>query len=678
MSDRNKLPLVSTVKDRCKVCYTCVRECPAKAIKIVDGQAEVIAERCIACGNCIRVCSRNAKKAIDSKETVYALLRGTKPVAACIAPSFPAEFPDIPYRFFVGKLRALGFTSVHEVGFGADLVAREINRLLTETDHRYISTPCPAVFRYVKKYKPELVNFLAPVVSPMVATARALKQIKGNDIKIVFIGPCIAKKGEAYSSDLDGEIDEVLTFSELRDMFESSIRNISDIKETEFDPPHPGRGNLFPIRRGLLEAANIHEDLATGEVVSANGRRNFIEALNEFESGDLDARFLDLLCCDGCIMGAGMTNNAPLYKKRALVSKYVRERFSNHDAGKWRTYMGQFRDLDLSRSFTPDNQRIFAPASDKITDILRRMGKTKSEDELNCGACGYDTCREHAIAISKGMAESEMCLPYTIEKLHVTIDELHKSNKELANTREALIQSEKLASMGQLAAGIAHEVNNPLGVVLMYSHLLLEDADKYPNLAEDLAMITTHADRAKKIVSGLLRFARQNKVDAQKVSIEEIIDDAATSIQIPENISLIKSIKAENLIIEVDREQIIQVLTNLINNAVTAMENGGELRISVKDTDNEIIIIVSDTGAGIPEEIRSKIFEPFFTTKPTGRGTGLGLAITYGIVKMHNGSITVESNCDPAKGKTGTRFTIKLPRSRSLNQNIIKKEANHE
>ena len=674
--EKSKLPLVYTVKDRCKVCYTCVRECPAKAIRIVDGQAEVVAERCIACGNCIRVCSRNAKKALDSKETVYALLKGTDPVSACIAPSFPAEFSDIEHTKLVGMLKAMGFNYVHEVGFGADLVSREIKRLLSETDKKYISSACPAVFRYVKKYKPELTDYLMPVVSPMVATARALKHLYGQSLKIVFIGPCIAKKGEAYSKDLDNEIAEVLTFNELREMFAQSINHNSVIEQSDFDPPHPGKGSLFPVRRGLLESAEIHEDLITCEVVSANGRKNFIEALNEFESGDLDARFLDLLCCDGCIMGAGMTNREPLYKKRTRVSKYVRKRFLELNAGQWRTFMGKLRDVDLSRDFTPDSQKIEAPDSSEITAILKKMGKFRPEDELNCGACGYETCREHAVAISKGMAESEMCLPYTIEQLHKTIDKLHKSNKDLANAKEALIQSEKLASMGQLAAGIAHEVNNPLGVVIMYSHLLLEDSEKYPELYDDLAMITEHADRAKKIVSGLLRFARQNKVNAQRVNICEIID-SSIPVKIPKTVILEKLYKVANPYAELDRDQIIQVLTNLINNSLTAMDNRGVLKITAEDTDNEIVIEVSDNGCGISDDIKSKIFEPFFTTKPTGKGTGLGLAIAYGIIKMHNGSISVESNNDPVKGPVGTKFMIKIPRYRSLESEKTYKEVEY-
>ena len=671
MGERPKQPLISTIKDRCRVCYTCVRECPAKAIRIVGGQAEIIPERCIGCGNCVKVCSQKAKQVISSIPDVKKLLKSSEKIAALIAPSFPAEFYEIDYREFIGTIRAMGFKYVFEVAFGADLVAYKTKELVaTSNGKRYISTPCPAVFEFVKRYHPELIKNLAPIVSPMVATARTVKKLYGDDLKIVFIGPCIAKKGEAYSDELKGEIDQVLTFNELHYLIEDfSISNgKSDkpysIQPSDFDPPYAYRGSLFPISRGLLEAANIHEDLVNNEVISANGKSIFIDAILEFSSGEGDAKFLDVLCCDGCIMGAGMTTTAPLFRRRALVSDHVKKLLSTRNPEEWHQYLDKLKDLDLSRTFTPYDQRITSPSEAEIKKILAKMGKFKPEDELNCGACGYDTCREHAIAIYKGLAETEMCLPYTIEKLHKTIEELGVSNKQLEDTREALIQSEKMASMGQLAAGIAHEINNPLGVVLMYAHLLLEeiDAKKDPDGYESLEMIAQHADRAKKIVAGLLNFARQNKVNLKTVDLTKVINNGLKGIQIPENIELKIKNRLKDTLVDLDKDQIIQVFTNLVNNAITAMPNGGNLTIELSDDENFVIIKIADTGVGIPEENLSKIFEPFFTTKEVGKGTGLGLAIAYGIIKMHRGSIDVESNADPSCGPTGTTFTIKLPR----------------
>ncbi|MCD6099851.1 MAG: 4Fe-4S dicluster domain-containing protein [Candidatus Marinimicrobia bacterium] len=657
------LPLVRTIKDRCKVCYTCVRECPAKAIRISDGQAEVIPERCIGCGNCYKVCSQKAKEVLNSIPDTIDLLENYNKVAAIIAPSFPAEFAEVDYMTFVGMVRKLGFEYVNEVGFGADLVARKMRELFADNKtSRFISTACPAVFGYVKRYHPELIDKLAPVVSPMVATARALKKLHGKDLKVVFIGPCIAKKGEALSDDISGEVDVVLTFEELKKLFKMKKITPNKVKPSDFDPPYARRGAMFPIGGGLLQAAEIPEDLTTSEVVSANGRDKFIDAILEFAGGDLSTRFLDVLCCDGCIMGAGMTSTEPLLKRRVHVSNYVNRIMTKRDLDEWVYFMNFFKDLDLSRTFKPIDTRLPNPSEEEIRKILRKMGKRKKEDELNCGACGYETCREHAIAIYKGLAESEMCLPYTIEKLHKTIQKLDQSNKQLVSIREALIQSEKLASMGQMAAGIAHELNNPLGVVIMYANLILEQLNPESEIYDEVKILCEEAERCKGIVSGLLSFARENKVDLQPVNIKEFIGNCLRLIKPPSNVAIRTEYNIKNPIVTFDKNQMVQVITNMLKNSFDAMPEGGEIGISVGEKGDNVVIKISDTGKGIPDEILPKIFDPFFTTKEPGKGTGLGLAIVYGIIKMHRGNIRVKSNTDPAKGRTGTTFYIELPK----------------
>jgi signal transduction histidine kinase len=244
----------------------------------------------------------------------------------------------------------------------------------------------------------------------------------------------------------------------------------------------------------------------------------------------------------------------------------------------------------------------------------------------------------------------------------VAVKEVEESNRQLASTQEALMQSEKMASMGQLAAGIAHEVNNPLGVVLMYAHLLMDECQAQSPMRDDLTMIVEQADRCKKIVAGLLHFARQNKVVRNPINAEELVQRALRTMTIPENIAVRVETAVEDLTAEVDRDQIVQVLTNLFSNAVAAMEKGGTLLVGIGGDQRRIVFSVSDTGVGIAEENLKKIFEPFFTTKPLGKGTGLGLAVTYGIVKMHSGDIRVTSRANPATGPTGTTFTVTLPR----------------
>ncbi len=654
---------VQTISERCRVCYACVRECPAKAIGISDGQARVIQERCIGCGNCVRVCSQGAKRVLDGTRDVASLLESGAKVAAILAPSFAAEFEDLEYEKVVGLLRALGFGYVHEVGFGADLVARRYRMLLNRNrDSHYIATTCPALVAYVERYSPELVPRLAPLVSPMIASARVMRQLYGGEVPVVFIGPCIAKKGEAAGDDLQGEVAAVLTFLELRQMVAEAGIQPDKVQPSEFDAPWTGPGGLFPISRGLLQAAEINEDLMDCEVMATDGRTSFVDAVQAVADNTLEVRLLEVLCCNGCIMGAGMTSTAPLFRRRTLVGRYVRQHWTPSRMEQWRQDIARFSDLDLSRSFRPFDQRISQPSREEIVAILARMGKLKPEDELNCGACGYDTCVEHAIAIHRRLAETEMCLPYTIEKLRKTVGQLAVSNQELVNTQEALMHSERLASMGQLAAGVAHEVNNPLGIVLMYAHMLLEQADQHPEMREDLSMIAEQADRCKRIVVRLLHFARQNKVVLRTVDLAKLVQRAVKTYPFPAGVQAKIANRIANPKCDLDPDQIHQVLTNLFSNASDAMPGGGQITVSVDGNAEKVWFAVTDTGTGIARENLAKIFEPFFTTKQIGKGTGLGLAVTYGIVKMHRGDIEAASNCDPAAGQTGTTFTVRLPR----------------
>jgi signal transduction histidine kinase len=230
--------------------------------------------------------------------------------------------------------------------------------------------------------------------------------------------------------------------------------------------------------------------------------------------------------------------------------------------------------------------------------------------------------------------------------------------------KQALKQSEKLAHMGQLSAGIAHELNNPLGVVIMYSNILLEEAKDGDPMREDLNLIVEQAGRCKKIVAGLLNFTRKNQVNHQLINIKELVTHSLDSLIVPANVKISINDQATTPEAMLDHEQMMQVITNLVKNAIDAMPGGGSIDIKLEDTLSDVKITISDTGCGIREQDRAKIFEPFFTTKSIGQGTGLGLATAYGIVKMHKGQISADSNDDPARGPTGTSFKILLPRGK--------------
>lgn len=658
--NQDEEPLIRSIREKCRICYTCVRECPAKAIRVVNGQAEIIPGRCIGCGNCVLVCSQKAKQILSGIEATEQVLASGQPCAAIIAPSFPAEFPDQDYQTIVGLVRALGFTYVNEVSFGADLVAQEYVRLLgANPDKRYIGSTCPAMVTYIEHYYPDLVDYLAPIVSPMVATARALKHVHGPNLKIVFIGPCVAKKHEQRGHVQD--LDSVLTFVELKTMISIHNLNSDFVSPSEMDPPYAARGHLFPISRGLLETARISEDLIENDMIATDGKVLAIEAIREFSQDNLKTPLLEILCCSGgCIMGAGLDSRLPLFKRRSAVLKYTRKRIAR--ALQPETDWAQFSGLDLTRTFTVSDQRLDTPDPEQIREVLREIGKAHEDDELNCGACGYETCQDHAIAIIKGLAEKQMCLPYTIERLKDTVRQIEESSKQLNRMRNQLTQSEKLASMGQMAAGIAHEVNNPLGIVLMYAHLLAEQYENDPEIRDDVTMIVEQANRCKKILSGLLNFARQNKMLHESTELGEFIAQSLKSVAFPKGIVLEVQAPDDPLFADFDRDQFMQVMINLYTNAVDAMAGTGTLTIAISAQGDMAIIRVSDTGSGIETENLQRIFEPFFTTKQMGKGTGLGLAVTYGIIKMHRGKIKVTSNTDIATGPTGTEFEIRIPR----------------
>jgi iron only hydrogenase large subunit-like protein/nitrogen-specific signal transduction histidine kinase len=619
-------------------------------------------ERCIGCGNCVKVCSQGAKAYLNSTDRVEELLQTESHVAAIVAPSFAAEFAEVGnYKKVVGMIRSLGFRLVNEVAFGADMVAKEYVKLMDDADQKpHISSDCPAIVYYIKQYHPDLVENLAPIASPMVAITRALRKLHGQELKVVFIGPCVAKKAES------DEIDVAITFTELREMFSKNNIVAEHIEDSEFDPPYAGKGAIFPVSRGLLQTVNKTDDICEGNIVVAEGKTNFKEAVKEFESGLLSSHHLELLCCEGCIMGPGMSKCGQRYTRRTQISEYVKDKMIHLDPEAWEAQMESVKDVDLSQQFQAADRRINLEVNGEVEKVLRKMGKVSPKDHLNCGACGYDTCVQHAIAIVEGIAETEMCLPYTIEKLHKSVEDLNESNEKLASAKAALKHSEKLASMGQLSAGIAHELNNPLGVITMYSNILMDEAPMDSPVRKDLELIVEQADRCKNIVGGLLNFARKNQVKLQESNFRNFVKRSINSIIHDENISIEFKDELDNPMVMIDRDQMMQVLTNLEKNAVEAMPDGGTLLIHLRGNEDVVKLDVTDTGLGIKKENMDKLFTPFFTTKELGKGTGLGLPLIYGIVKMHKGMIKVKSNADKAEGPTGTTFEMEIPRRLEL------------
>jgi iron only hydrogenase large subunit-like protein len=648
---------VETIPYLCKRCYSCVRECPAIAIKVENGQAVVMTERCIACGHCVTVCSQDAKKINSEVNFVIDEILPAGNVFAIVAPSFPASFPG-SYNKIPSALREAGFSKVCETAFGADLISPEyLKEIEKEGKQTIISSACPAVYNYIEMYFEKLVPKLAKIVSPMTAMGRYLKENYGNDIKVVFIGPCIAKKTEAKDRQVKGIIDAVLTFSELKEIFARKNINLKELNDSNFDPPTAMMGKSFPLAGGLIKTADIPGDILEKEIIVVEGKEKVEEILNEIEHNNINAKFIDILFCEGCIKGPAIDSDLNYYSRREKVINYIHDKMKSTDKQVWKSSIYNSRNIDLTREFEYKHLRLPNPDEDIIKEILAQTNKFTKQDELNCRACGYKTCREYAIAIAKGLAENDMCLPYMIDKLE-------KAYTELQETQEQLQSAEKLASIGQLAAGVAHEINNPLGTILLYTSLLKKELDKKldnPQTLEDLDLIAEETNRCKNIVSNLLNFARQGKLKITEFDLLDLINGILKTVRLkPEfrGIAVSTECSADNTIIAGDSDQLKQVFLNIITNACEAMEDSDIKKMEIKISKNErhFNVEISDTGSGIPKENMGKLFTPFFTTKKMGKGTGLGLAIVYGIIKMHKGDVRAVS--EPGRG---TSFNIKIP-----------------
>ncbi|MBN2322802.1 MAG: 4Fe-4S binding protein [Spirochaetes bacterium] len=655
---------VYTVGDLCKKCYSCVRSCPTKAIQVREGEAHIVPEYCISCGLCVNMCTQDAKKIVSHKDEVGAAIAGSGRVYALLAPSFPGAFLDLDPGCLVAALHRLGFDKVFEVAFGADLVSYRYKKtyehiLKQERGTFIITSPCPSVVFYIEKYFPELLDSLAPIVSPMEATARAIRGKIDREATLVFIGPCIAKKDEAKESET---VDYVLTYQELSDLLEGARIDPATCEPVEFDPPHANLGRIYPVTGGLLKAADIDSDLLESPVTVIEGPervRDILSVLSKLhkEGGTPSYRIYDLLFCEGCIGGPVMMNNLTFFERKKFIVRYMTNRPLITDLKKWAQANVDYLDIDLSVRYTPKKGALVDPPAEKIQEILAMTNKFKPEDELNCGACGYSSCRDKAIAVYRGMAEVEMCLPYLISKIEQTVEDL-KTNQA------RLIQAEKLASMGQMAAGIAHEINNPLGVVLMYSYILKDELLGNTGANEDLDRIITEAERTRKIVKGILNFAREEKIDRSLVDINRLVQSSVEGALKghPDGLYGVEYRLDEKLGLQsVDKNQIQQVFDNLIKNACEAMPGGGTLGVSTKEKDGSFSVCITDTGCGIPKENLSKLFSPFFTTKQVGKGTGLGLSVCYGIVKMHGGSIEADNNPEG-----GARFTVTIKKTHTV------------
>jgi iron only hydrogenase large subunit-like protein len=483
-------PLFRISHETCVNCYSCVRICPVKAIRVdvATGKPSIIPERCIGCGSCYRACSPHAITYRSSVGETKALLGSGEKVAAICDPTISGEFHDITdYRKFVEMIRHLGFSYVSEASFGVDLVADRYRELFDNFRGKYhISANCPSVVAYIEKYHPALVMNLAPIVSPMAATARVMREKYGRDIRVVFIGPCISAKDEALKYEGDARVDAVLTFVELRQLFtEFNIRE-SHLEFSEFDPPLGYKGSLYPISNGIIQAAGINEDLLSGSVITTEGRNNMLDAVKEFDSRiDLIKRNFNIFYDEGCLMGPGTSPGGEKFLRMTLVTEYANKRLTTFDKETWNNEMAAFASLDLSRQFTPDDQRLPVPDDEKIEEVLRMINREGHlHNDVGCESCGYANCRDLAIAITQGLATTEMCHIFSGHNRQEYIQTLRTANDSLAKTRAALKESEEKARHEQEAQKESAEIITTMlqnllsGVVIVDEDLKIYQSNK--------------------------------------------------------------------------------------------------------------------------------------------------------------------------------------------------------
>lgn len=469
-------------EEKCKNSYSCVRVCPVNAIEVRPERKHpvILQDKCVGCGLCFLSCSPRAIGFRDSLMPVKALLKKNHKTVALIAASIASEFDDITdFRKLVGMIRALGFEYVHEVSFGVDLVAHAYKKLFDEAKGKYyITANCPTIVEMIEKYHPDLVPNLAPVVSPAIAAAMVARDLHGNDASVVYIGPCIDIKDEINLYTDGKRIDAALTFTELRRLFDESNIQEKTVSMSDFDPPYGYWGALYPLPAGILRAAGIKRDLVSSNVITASGKEDITEAISDFNRHiDTIRHHFNLFFCQGCLLGPGMIRHDERFRRRSLVRQYAEKRVAQLDKEQWEKDMERWSALDLSRSFNVNDQRIPEPSEEAIAEVLKIIGKSGKNEELNCNACGYHSCYEFASTVAKGLAVPEMCHTYNLRNKQEYIETLRQTNKKLSETKIALKESEEKAQREKDAAQSASEMMNsmldklPNGVVIVDNEL---------------------------------------------------------------------------------------------------------------------------------------------------------------------------------------------------------------
>lgn len=445
----NQRQPIYTEKTECRDCYKCVRACPVKAIRVDGGSAVVMHDRCIFCGRCVDICPANAKRIRNDLSEAKRLVASGRPVYVSLAPSFCSEYPDVPYENLILALKRLGFSEVSETALGAQLVVRSASEESIASPSLSISSACPTVVELIRRYYPDLVRHLPPVISPLGAHARLLRELYGQEIGIVFIGPCIAKKLEADRT--DGLPDVSLTFREFDTWLKERQLDLRR-RETlmpkggsqadpmsmwfgipeepqheqgcQFVPCSADHTASFALSDGMVTSMARYDQRSASHTFSVSGIKQVMATLEDIETGELSGPlFLELLSCEGgCICGPGCSNRSSLAVKQAATRAFVRDR--QHTG---RSELLEQARVDLYQEYGCRETGVRVPEAYEIEAALKKLGKQKKSEQLDCGGCGYWSCRDFAAAYVTGMAEVEMCVTKMRKQAQSKVDVLLKT-----------------------------------------------------------------------------------------------------------------------------------------------------------------------------------------------------------------------------------------------------------
>ena len=453
MSDCLKLK-----KSNCVNCYKCIRHCPVKSIRFSGNQAHIVGNECILCGQCFVVCPQDAKEIVDSTEKVKILLMDDAPVIASIAPSFVANYHGVGIESIRNALKKLGFYDAEETAIGATIVKKEYDRMLNEDNRNIlISSCCHSINLLIQKHFPDLLSYLADIVSPMQAHCLDIKK-RHPEAKTVFIGPCVAKKDEA---DHYGDIvDAVLTFEELTQW----LKNEGIELEQKCDKEDFSKARIFPTTGGILKSMDLNA--GNYSYLALDGVENCISALEDIRVGNIKNCFIEMSACIGSCIGG------PVMEKynRSPIRDYIAV---DNYAGSQDFVVERLSDSQMSKNHERIIQKLQEPSEIIIEEILKKMGKFKPEDELNCGSCGYDTCRKKAVAIYQGKADLSMCLPFLKDKAE------NFSNNIINNTPNGIIVLNESLEVQQInkAARKIININSPSDVLGSQVICILDPSD---------------------------------------------------------------------------------------------------------------------------------------------------------------------------------------------------------